>query len=153
MGTKAAARMPLGRVLVTTDFSDLGDRAIEAVLAMVGPGAAVRLLHVVHPRALGAGQYETGVLTTPEHIAHVHALEKRLRSLLPADAQELAIDAVVVEHEDVGQAVAAEAERFDADTVAISSHGEGGLRGLVVGSTAQRVMAHCKRPVMVLRFP
>lgn len=156
MAKKArGAGQALGRVLVTTDFSSLGDQAVAMVFGMAPTGAAVRLLHVVHPRALGRGEYETGVLTTPQHTAHVRALEQRLRDLVPRGAgrRDIAADAMVVEHEEVGQAVAAEAERFDADVVAISSHGEAGLRGLVVGSTAQAVMARCKRPVMVLRFP
>ena len=145
----------LGRVLVTTDLSSLGDQGVAMVFGMVPAGAAVRLLHVVHPRALERGEYETGVLTTPQHTSHVRALEQRLRSLVPPGAGPLGIwaEAVVVEHEDVARTVAEEAERFDADVVALSSHGETGLRGLVVGSTAQAVMAHCKRPVMVLRFP
>jgi nucleotide-binding universal stress UspA family protein len=37
------------------------------------------------------------------------------------------------------------------DAVAIASHGRGGLGGLILGSETQRVLAHSKIPVLVVR--
>jgi nucleotide-binding universal stress UspA family protein len=37
------------------------------------------------------------------------------------------------------------------DLVVIASHGRGGLGGLILGSETQRVLAHSKIPVLVVR--
>jgi nucleotide-binding universal stress UspA family protein len=155
----AAGRIPpvpsLGRVLVTTDFSSASSRAIAYALAVARPGGRVRLVHVVHPRALARGQFEKGPLTTPRHAAHLRVVGRRLQDLLPpeADALGIATDARVVESEDVAKGIRQEAERFGADVIVIASRGLSGVERMVLGSVAQAVMTRSTRPVFVTRLP
>ena len=52
---------------------------------------------------------------------------------------------------DPGTTICEYANRVQADTVVIPSHGYHGLDRLVLGSTAERVVRHCDAPVLVLR--
>jgi nucleotide-binding universal stress UspA family protein len=50
-----------------------------------------------------------------------------------------------------GQLIADQAERGKFDLVVMGSHGHGSLKGLVMGSVATSVLAHCKVPVLIVR--
>jgi len=52
---------------------------------------------------------------------------------------------------DVARTLAQAAERLDADLVCMGSHGRGGLGRALLGSVAQQMLAHSRRPVLVLR--
>lgn len=143
----------LRRVLATTDMSSLGNQAISYARALAQPGGEVRLVHVVHPRALADGQFDPEVMVSDEHARHVEALERRLQELLPADSPSAGTTATagVVENEDTIAGVCQEADRFDADVIVIASHGWSGLAGAVLGSVAHGLMRRSHRPVLVVR--
>ena len=50
-----------------------------------------------------------------------------------------------------GDAIAEAAEAGKYDLVVLGSHGHGALAGMVMGSVAARVIAHCKTPVLLIR--
>lgn len=50
-----------------------------------------------------------------------------------------------------GDEVAAEAERGAYDLVVLGSHGHSAVGNLLLGSVASRVLARCKRPVLLVR--
>ena len=54
------------------------------------------------------------------------------------------------EANDVARAIAAHAEEFASDLIVLCSHGSGGLRGLLFGRIAQRVIANGNTPVLVI---
>ena len=43
------------------------------------------------------------------------------------------------------------AESGDFDLLMMGSHGQGNLMNLVLGSVANKVLAHCKTPVLLVR--
>ncbi len=49
------------------------------------------------------------------------------------------------------ESIAALAERGKFDLVIMGSHGHGVLANLVLGSTATKVLAHCRTPVLLIR--
>ena len=51
----------------------------------------------------------------------------------------------------VGAALQAGAVEMDADLIVMGSHGRRGLEKLVLGSVAQRVLAHATQPVLIVR--
>ncbi|MEW6321363.1 MAG: universal stress protein [Acidobacteriota bacterium] len=149
-------RVPvIRRVLVTTDLSPLGNRAIAHALAIVPPGGHVRLIHIVHPRALAGGEYEDTPRTTKAHVKHVAEVGRRLQGLVPAEAAALGLvmEAAIVEATDVAEGICQEAERYGADVVVMGSRGLSGLARAVVGSTTTEVMERSRRPVFVVRLP
>jgi nucleotide-binding universal stress UspA family protein len=130
------------RVLVTTDFSSLGDVAVPWACAVLPPGGVLELLHVVAPGAAKRKGARPGV--DPR---------ERLRDLVPEEAARLGIrpEFHVVEHRDAAEAICREAERFGADAICLASHGRGGISKALLGSVAASVMARSRRPVIVVR--
>jgi nucleotide-binding universal stress UspA family protein len=47
--------------------------------------------------------------------------------------------------------IAAGADKGDYDLLVLGSHGHGSLTGLVLGSVATKVIAHCSTPVLLIR--
>lgn len=50
-----------------------------------------------------------------------------------------------------GQLIAEQADKGKFDLVVMGSHGHGSLKGLVMGSVATNVLAHCSVPVLIVR--
>jgi nucleotide-binding universal stress UspA family protein len=141
------------RILVPTDLSKEGDRALPA-LAELAPrlGAEIVLLHVIENplvRPLRAGAARTGyVAASPEQVEDVRPeLEERVRGF-PADVQ---VRAEVVTGPDVPAAIHGFAAAEGCDTIALSSHGRTGFRRFVLGSVAEEVLRGARVPVLV--FP
>jgi len=136
----AAAPIPeVCRVLVATDFSDHGGRAIPHAYSVLPGEGAVCLLHVAK---LGESEPK-------------ETLEARLRALIPAEAASrgVASEVRVVESNDPAGAIREAADRFGADLVCIGSHGRSALAAAVMGSVAQAVIAQSARPVLAVRPP
>lgn len=140
------------RVLVTTDFSKLGNRAIPFAYSTLRRGGQVCLLHVVK---VTGRNLENAQAPEAKHSERNDRLSAQLHSLIPAEAEARGIIShmEVVEHSDVATAICQAAERFGADLICISSHGRSGLSKAILGSVSQDVMARSQRPVLVIRPP
>jgi len=127
------------RVLVATDFSELGNAAIPHACAACVIGGLVRIIHVVSPRAR---------VRPPEE------WEQRLRALVPAElgARGQPPQLAVLLDADPSRAICAEAEAFGADLVCLSSHGASASRD-VFGSVAEAVLRRLRRPLLIVRRP
>lgn len=138
----------LDRVLVATDFSDLGNKAVSYGCAVLRRGGTLKLIHVIElPEAARVTSKNA-----PRPGKDNPKLRGKLRALVPADAVErFDIEEQILESPDAAAAIAQEAERFDADAICIGSHGRTGLAKTFLGSVAQAVMTNSKRPVMVVR--
>lgn len=173
----------LQRVLVATDFSELGNRAVPYAYSLLHEGGSVFLIHVTHPMSakesptLDAGSESTNAST--EHTAHLRKLSARLRELIPVEAARrgvssevtviehletklgrqvgmlagIAGEAHVIEEADPATGICQAAERFGVDVICLGSHGRTGLRAVFLGSVAQAVMAQSHRPVLIIRPP
>jgi nucleotide-binding universal stress UspA family protein len=137
----------LDRVIVATDFSDLGNKAVSYGCAVLRRGGTLKLIHVIEPAGV-----PTEAKNKPRPAKRNPKLLAQLRSLVPADAPErFDIQEEIIESADAAQAIAQEAERFRADAICIGSHGRSGLAKAFLGSVAQGVMAKSKRPVLIVR--
>ena len=137
----------LDRVLVATDFSDLGNKTIPYGCAILRRGGTLKLIHVIEPAGAPAADK-----TKPRPGKANPKLLAQLRALVPPNATErIDIEEEIVESADAAEAIAQEAERFRADAICIGSHGRSGLAKTFLGSIAQGVMANSRRPVFVVR--
>ncbi|MGE0462891.1 MAG: universal stress protein [Vicinamibacterales bacterium] len=154
-GRRLPAVPAIRRVLVTTDFSPRGNRAVAHAFGLTPSGGTVRLVHVVHPKAVSGGEYETTLTSSARHDRYVQACGRRLRDLIPPEAGPLGIsvETAVVERDDAARGICEEAERFGADVIVMGSQGRSALGRVVLGSVAQAVMAASTRPVFVVRSP
>ena len=143
-------------ILIPTDGSKLSTEAAEAGVKLAKAlGARVTALFaappatpIIYKAALPVGY------ATPE--AHEAMIEKASRSAL--GAVEKAARAAGVRCETLGvtsdvpaDTILATAKKKGCDLVFMSSHARKGLRGVLLGSETQKVLATGKLPVLVYR--
>jgi nucleotide-binding universal stress UspA family protein len=133
------------RVLVATDFSDLGNAAIPFACAACTIGGLVKIIHVAPPRLPAKRHAGTGWSAD---------YREQLRALIPHEtgARCQPPEVEVLENKEVAKAICAEAERFGADVVCMASHGFGASRALH-GSVTKAVLQRLRRPLLVIRRP
>lgn len=154
-----AAVPVLSRVLVTTDFSAAGNRAVAAACALLPNGGRLRLFHALtahqSPMAtlFGAGKRPT--FSPGEERRLLQGARRKLGALVPAAALQrgVTLEVVVEPATKVADAVLRQAEQFGAHVICLSSHGRTGLAGAVFGSVAGDVIARSHRPVHLVRLP
>ncbi|MBL8918368.1 MAG: universal stress protein [Myxococcaceae bacterium] len=157
-GAPARVAQPrVKRVLVTTDFSKLGNAAVPWAFAIAEPGAEVYLTHVTLTTGI-AGELVEQYLPSADLLPQVPArvefeVAARLRALTPSSAIEKGIvtRTEVIRGPNAAQAIAEAAERVAADVIVISSHGRTGFSRTVFGSVAEEVMTTSRKPVFVVR--
>ena len=127
----------LRSVLVATDFSRAGNRAVPYAFTLLHGGGTVHLVTVgSDPR-------------------QAEELERRLRRLLPkdAEAQGRKVQVEVLSGQDVAATLLKAAERMDVDALCLGTHGHSGFKKLVLGSVAQEVLSRADRPVLLVCPP
>jgi nucleotide-binding universal stress UspA family protein len=147
----AAERIPTHRrVLVPTDFSKQGNRAISFAYGAAPRGGEVCLVHVVSPT--GGFRPEAEVKDGAK-AKRKRELTSRLEALVPEDARsrEIRSRVEIVEHQHPDAAIGQAAERFAADLICIGSRGHSGLKRKLLGSVTERLMRRSGRPVLVIR--
>ncbi|HET9450549.1 MAG TPA: universal stress protein [Aggregicoccus sp.] len=127
-------------VLLATDFSELANGALPHALAVLQPGGTLHLLHVT---ATSLGAREERVLR-----------RRLVRLALPqARARGLHVQAHVRTSSDPAACICQAAERHDVQLICLGSSGRAGLPRLVLGSVAQQVLNHSRRPLLLVRLP
>lgn len=140
----AIDRIPrLARVLVATDLSASGNRAVPHAYQLVRAGGGrVDILHVVEaPESMGGLTQERQGL-----------LEREITRLIPTDAELRGIQTriTIVGSSTPKEAILQAAERIRCDVIVLSSHGRGGVARTVLGSVADNIVREATRPVVVV---
>ena len=137
---------PKQKVVVPVDFSDESFTALRTALDVVDNPEHVLVVHVLHDLS----PMEPGEMWgTVDHETRIRHTMKALRERLAEKGHDNVATDVVIG--DPGHEVADLAAREKADLIVLTSHGRTGLRHLLIGSVAERIirLAHC--PVLVLR--
>jgi nucleotide-binding universal stress UspA family protein len=138
--------LPKQKVVVPIDFSDKSFTAISTALDLVDDPGKVLVVHVLQDLS----PMEPGeIWRTVDHESRIRHTMKALRERLAQEEHtDVATDVVIG---DPGHEITALAERESADSIVLTSHGRTGLKRMLIGSVAERVirLAHC--PVLVLR--
>lgn len=140
----------LKRILVPLDFSPPSRRALRFAKEWARLfGAELRLFHVIEPTS-AVGEFGTVPFGQLQR-----DLAGRARDALKQIAREMFPEPMPVSVE-VRKGVAydeirAAAVRWKADLILIATHGRSGLKHVLVGSTAERVVRHAPCPVLTLR--
>lgn len=130
------------KVLVTTDGSNLSDKAVESAVTLA--------------KALGAQLVAVTAVLAPPPAAGFQAEDQAVRDRLAAvkrKAEEVGVECeVVAEHADaVWKAILECAARLDVDYIVMASRGLGSIGSLLLGSETQKVLHQADRPVLVVR--
>ncbi|MCO5107710.1 MAG: universal stress protein [Burkholderiaceae bacterium] len=141
------------RILVATDLSPVGNRAVAYALAIAPPGGEVIVVHAVSPNLMRDGQY--GRPSYPTFAAEHHAvLEERraeLAALLPGDAGGRTLRVELLEHDRTERAILEAIEREAPDVVCVGTLGRTGASAALLGSTAQALVRGCRRPLLLVQ--
>ncbi|MCU0784207.1 MAG: universal stress protein [Verrucomicrobia bacterium] len=151
-GGAKAATLKLRRILVPLDFSGKSRQALDFAVPLAKQyGGKVFLLHVVeppyvypyHPGEIGVAAVD------PRPIAE--ASKKKLsalaRELVPPDV----LGKTMVRTGRAYLEIVDAADELGADLIALSTHGHTGLKHVLLGSTAEHVVRHARRPVLTVR--
>jgi nucleotide-binding universal stress UspA family protein len=148
----AGSPRPIRTVLVATDFSEIANTAAAAASRIVGgpaAGGAMTLLHAYHV------EYEAAYLPAAilaDALNAADATVKRKLGELTAALREagMAIGSIACEGYPP-DAIVDHARSIRADAIAMGTHGLSGLDRLLIGSTAERVIASAPCPVLTVR--
>lgn len=143
----------MAEVLGCVDFSDASDAVVvEAARIARQSGNRLHLVHVAAEEPALAG-YDEGPVAAHTRDDRAHELtdeHHRLRELAARfgtdglDIVPLLIMGPTIE------TIIAEADRIDAATIVVGSHGHGALRKLLLGSVSQGIVRHSSRPVVIV---
>jgi len=144
----------LERILVPLDTSSTSEEILETVLALADPGATITLAHVVEP-VLGTAEptLPFPMPLDPKLLADLRELaQARLDRVAEAlRARGVTVSARVLTGVGPAQMLLEEAGRGQYDLVAMTTHGQGGLRRLLLGSVTDKVVRGATGPVLVSR--
>lgn len=140
------------RVLAPTDLSEVSKRALPYAYALLPNGGEVVLLHVLEAATPLLLPVAVPGLLAQTANAEEAAARSRIEELVPADAAERRISTrvLVSASPDVPNGILQAAEREGSDVICMASRGRSGLKRLLMGSVAQRVVASSRRPVLIV---
>lgn len=142
------------QILVPIDFSDCSLSALDFGLALGEKlGTKLTLLHVVEPAA-----YQENYLMAP------NSLDETNQSLVAAGRERLATLRARVTSRGLpvetlvrmGRAqseISDTAKAIGSDLIVMGTHGQSGLKNILLGDTAERVVRHAPCPVLTVRYP
>lgn len=153
-GVPAEEAEPLAfrRVLVPLDFSERARKALRHGRGLAKQfGAKLILLHVVEPMVYPSDLGYTPVLSDELTAQVQQESTARLDEAVKAEqARGIECEGVLRSGRPYLEITAA-AEELDADLIVLTTHGYTGLKHVVLGSTAERVVRHAPCPVLVVR--
>jgi nucleotide-binding universal stress UspA family protein len=138
--------LPKQSVVVPVDFSESSSDAVAAGLELVEKRANLHVVHILLP----LDYMSPGVVfETINEPSRIESTRKFCDEWLAT--HKFHGVTVHVETGDPGLAITEYAKTLRADLIVIPSHGYHGVKRLVLGSVAERVIRHADCPVLVLR--
>lgn len=135
------------RLLVPLDGSTLAEAAIPAAVFLAQKsGASIALLHIIEKNAPQNVHGERHLTTVEEANAYLAEIAARL---FPKNIQVYS-HVHTLETENVAHGIADHLLELHQDTVVMAAHGQGGLRTLLFGNIAQKVVALGTMPVLLV---
>jgi nucleotide-binding universal stress UspA family protein len=140
---------PVKKILVAIDLSEPSKAVVEAGLEMARAlDASLELVHVREPYVYAvAGAYGP---SAAEEQALLHWIDRSLaKAAEEAHAARITCNTTSL-YGSPAPEIVAHARKTEADLIIVGTHGRGGVRHAVLGSTAERVVQKAHRPVLVV---
>jgi len=142
-------RANVQKIIVTTDFSTQSLPAVRYALALGSTiGASVTLLHVVESSSPLAGMESLVLARTDSEIEALAA--RQLEALAQRESKGSVKVTTMVRTGKPFHEIALSAGERHADLIVIATHGHTGLKHVLLGSTAERVVRHAPCPVLTI---
>ena len=139
------------QVLVPIDFSECSRKALRYAIPLARHHkAAITLAYVVPSVSVAFGEYGAfdPVAITKEMRERA---ERELATLIVDEVRGVVAADTVVYTGSPASEIINIAEKLPADIIVISTHGRSGLKHVLLGSVAERVVRHAHCPVLVVR--
>ncbi|MDO8700854.1 MAG: universal stress protein [Undibacterium sp.] len=139
-------------ILMPTDGSETSKKIIQDCLALAkSTGARVTGIHVIPEFHIFTYQTEMLEDTREQFSRDSITQAKKYLEEIENAAKEAHVkcDTVYVVDDNPYEAIIKTAEREKCDLIAMASHGRKGLKGLLLGSEAQKVLTHSQIPVLI----
>lgn len=140
--------LKIQRILCPADFSVSAEYALDYALSIaVQYGARIELLHVTEPSAYAEDAVNDRGQTVDDTIReHLHAIAEE------KNTPSVNMDVRVVDGIDYLEIVH-RANAWPADLIVMGTHGRTGMKHLLIGSVAERVVRTAPCPVLTTRHP
>ncbi|HEY1323277.1 MAG TPA: universal stress protein [Streptosporangiaceae bacterium] len=136
------------KILVAVDHSEISDRALDAArdLALLSKGE----VWVLHMREREVA-VKTGVSLSDESMDEARAAVAAAVDKLTAAGVKAYGDVGTTLFGYAARNIVDDAKEHDVDVIVMGSRGRGDLAGLILGSTAHKVIHLADRPVLIVR--
>ncbi|WP_415281103.1 universal stress protein [Candidatus Nitrososphaera sp. FF02] len=134
------------KVLVAIDGSECAERAFEKALEMTAPDGTLSVIHVLHLPLSVSSKKPVDFETFFKRGARSFLVEHQKK----AATRGLKADTILIKG-NPAEAILNAATSTGADLIIIGSRGQGGIKGLMLGSVSSAVVQHAKIPVLVVR--
>lgn len=141
-------------ILIATDGSEVGQKAIDQGLMVAKAfGAKATIIKVTEMwSALDvAGRDALTRIETYEKAAGDAARDILAKAQADAKKAGVACDTKHIPDRVPADGIVATADALNCDLIVMGSHGRRGIGKLLLGSQAQNVLTHTKRPVLIAR--
>lgn len=139
---------PFTHMLIPLDGSDASERVLHYAAHLTsGDGVQISLVRVMHTPLVHAAHYEISD-ADDEMAAHRYLLQQS--HALSWTAHEVKC-AALADITPIAAQILDYAETYAVDVIALSTHGHGGVRRLLLGSVADKVIRSARVPVLVVR--
>ena len=143
-------------ILVPTDGSPPSQKAvIQAVALAKSVGAKVTGLFAAPPATpiIFRDNLPVGYAAPDEHARMIKKTATEYLDFIERTAKKAGVSyaAVHVTSDYPAEAILDVAQKKKCDVIVMATHGQGGLRGVFIGSVTQKVLNQSKIPVLVLR--
>ena len=146
-------------ILIGTDGSELGDRALVHGLALAKTvGAQVTVVTVTETWSPLDLAFEASKnRDNPNPVLQFETMAanaaKRILDAAAAKAKAAGVDSkmVHVANRHAAEGIIETAEKIRADLIVMASHGRRGINRLILGAQAYEVLSHCKVPALIVR--
>ena len=138
--------LPQETIVVPVDFSGESGRAIDVAREMSSDLSKLHLVHVLFPLDNVSPGVVWGGITDDKR---EEAIRDEFRQLV--EDKGLSGVNIVIRFGNPGLEIAEYAEEIGADLIVLPSHGYHGVKRLILGSVAERVIRHATCSVLVLR--
>ncbi len=146
--------LTLRRILVPLDFSGKSRQALDFAVPLAEQyGGKIVLAHVVQPPAMSAWHAIPGgghYLAMKRHNL-TDAAQERLNEMASDHVPSGVRGQTVVLRGSPGDELTSLAERLKVELIVLGTRGHTGLKRMLIGSTAERVVRHAGCPVLAVR--
>ena len=143
-------------ILIPTDGSPLSQKAVVQGVALAkSVGAKVTAFFAAPPATpiVYRDHLPVGYATPGEHEEMIRKTAAKYLGFVERAAKKAGIscEAVHVTSDYPEEGILKVAQKKKCDLIVMATHGQGGLRGMFIGSVTQKVLNQAKIPVMVFR--